>query len=317
MSRYAHFVRQVVLVFIAAVGVTVSTAHAQTTPPRSAVQLVITAAALSDSNVLFLSGLNFGTAPQVYLSDTALEVLNVSPDGTMLTARVAEALAPGTYLVHVSRGSGRPENGAFAVTVGAIGPKGDKGDAGSPGPQGLTGAAGPAGPSGPAGPAGAAGATGPQGPIGPMGPMGPAGPQGPTGDSTSGGVDTFFDWGYGADPTPVLAFLTRPLSVKVTGSTNKVVVTSSKAFGAAQWTSGATDLNLWICSRPEGGAITHHGGGLMGLSVPANSRQVFSLSGLIDAPSPGTYEVGLCGYSEKGESWNSNDFGYTTAIVGK
>ncbi len=315
MSRHSQFVRRAVLVFVA-LGLMGAVARAQSVTTSASHQLVISAAALSDSNVLFLSGANFGPAPDVYVGDAPAELLNVSADGTMLTARVPVVLSPGTYLVHVTRGTGRPANGTFAVTVGAVGPQGEKGEQGIAGPAGPEGSQGPEGAVGPAGATGPAGPQGPVGPRGVTGPMGPAGPQGPPGDAASG-VRTFFEWGYGADPSTALTFLARPLTVKVTGNTEKVVVNSSKAFGSGPGAEGATDLNLWICSRPEGGSITHHGGGMIGLSVAANTRQVFSLSGVIEPLASGTYEVGLCGYSMRGETWNSNDFGYTTAIVSR
>jgi hypothetical protein len=316
MSNHSNF-RLTVLVFVVALGLTGTIAQGQTAPTSSPQQLVITAAAVSDSSVLFLSGFNFGESPAVYLADTALEVLNVSPDGTMLSASLQVALVPGTYLVHVSRGPGRPHNGSFAVTVGAVGPQGEKGEQGTTGPAGPAGVTGPAGAAGPAGPAGPSGTTGPRGPMGPMGAAGPAGPQGPPGEPAGGGVRTFFVWGFGTDPSPALTFLATPLSVTIAGRSEKVVVNSSKAFGSSPWTQGANDLNLWICSRPEGGDIRHHGGGMMGLSVAPNTRQVFSLSGMIEDLDAGSYQVGLCGFSGNGPSWNSNEFSYTTAIVSR
>jgi hypothetical protein len=126
----------------------------------------------------------------------------------------------------------------------------------------------------------------------------------------------FFNWGAGNDPSPAMMFLAQPLSVEVVDAAETIVVNSSKAFGAGAFGMGASDLNLWICSRPQGGSIAFHGGGILGLSVGAGSRQLFALSGVVQNLAVGTYEVGLCGYSNH-DGWNSNDFGYTTAIVTK
>ena len=303
-------------------------------------QLLITAAAVSDSNVLFLSGANFGEQPDVYVGDQELEVLSVSADGKLLSARMGGPLAPGTYLVHVSAGQGRSQNASFAVTVGAVGPRGDKGDQGPAGPEGVAGPHGPAGPQGEAGPRGpqgergATGVAGPQGPAGPTGPQGPAGAagaigptgaQGPKGDKGDkgekgdkgdpgdGGVQTYFADGYGSDPSNIIAFLVSPVTVTVQGHTDRVLVHSARAFGTAEW-SGAQDLTIWVCSRLEGGALETQSGGMVSLSVTGNARQVFSVGAMVTGLPAGDYQMGLCGMTTSA-GWNSNGLGYTTAVV--
>jgi hypothetical protein len=149
---------------------------------------------------------------------------------------------------------------------------------------------------------------GPEGPQGPEGPIGPIGPQGPSGIVTSA-----FAYGYGADPTTSLQFLVEPVSINV--SSGQVVhVTSHKAFGSIV-AAGASNLNLYICYRSVGAILQSVGGGIWGLRVAQNTRQIFGLSATIQALD-GAYQVGLCGLAETGAAnWNYNDWGYTTALV--
>lgn len=113
-----------------------------------------------------------------------------------------------------------------------------------------------------------------------------------------------------------MTFLAQPLTLTVADG-DRVLVNSSKAFGSTLWTGGL-ELNLWICSQPEGGTIGHHGFGVLNLAVASGSRHLFTVSEMLDGLAPGTHQVGLCGYSANNSgSWNSNDFSYTTAIVTK
>jgi hypothetical protein len=121
--------------------------------------------------------------PLAILSATDVQVLAQLPTG----------LAPGTYLLKVSRGSGSVRNDVFDVTVGAVGPEGPLGPEGPRGPEGRRGEPGPQGPTGPNGLNGAAGPTGATGPNGAVGAtggqglQGPAGPTGPAGANGAGG----------------------------------------------------------------------------------------------------------------------------------
>ena len=134
--------------------------------------LVITSVT-SDASYLYISGVNFGARPSVFLSGMPLSRV-VNAQRTQIIASLP-SVAAGSYLLHVSRGNAPHQNFSFSVAIGAIGPPGEPGPTG---PTGLTGAPGDPGPAGPAGPAGAAGATGPQGPAGPQGPIGLTGDQG-------------------------------------------------------------------------------------------------------------------------------------------
>jgi hypothetical protein len=126
----------------------------------------------------------------------------------------------------------------------------------------------------------------------------------------------FMQSGLGSDPSSSPAMLAEPVSVTIISDTQKVLVTSTKAFGTSTLfgASGAQDLNLYVCHE-AGGALTPVGGGVMGLRAAADSRQLFALSATITGLAPGTYRFGLCGYSSDAGSWNSNEFGYTTALV--
>jgi hypothetical protein len=92
-------------------------------------------------------------APLVWLNEVPLSIVAVSD--ARVEAGLPRGLAPGTYLLRVSRGSGAVQNGTFIVTIGAVGPRGADGPPGPPG-QGLPG------------PSGAPGAVGPPGPPGVM-----------------------------------------------------------------------------------------------------------------------------------------------------
>jgi len=308
--------------------------NASTVVPRSVGLLSATAEISGD--VLYLAGQNFGNAPTVTLAGLPLQILSVSPDGTLLSAQIPTPLDPGSYLLTVSRGPAATQNATFIVVVGSgsasNGPKGDPGPAGPAGPQGATGAqgaTGPQGPAGPQGPLGLTGATGPQGPAGSQGPLGltgatgaigpqgPAGPQGPPGPSGTGaGVTMLTASGRGL---PVIggdwravAMLAAPVTLEITSSQQKALVTSHKALGSS--VGDATDLNLWICRQDSAGALTKVGPGVMQLALPTGGLQIYTLSATLENLPVGTYQVGLCG-SSNDTDWDLDEFSTTTALV--
>src|SRR5262249_41394084 len=145
-------------------------------PPLPSQQLVITSAALDESNNrLVITGQNFlrhgeghdsrGRSASLIVTLDLMPLTIVSATSTEIVASVSGTFPEGTYLVTVSRGNGDGDSGAFAVAIyhedgsssGSQGPAGPAGPNGPAGPQGLTG---PAGPAGPAGPKGADGAVG-------------------------------------------------------------------------------------------------------------------------------------------------------------
>lgn len=154
-------------------------------------QLVILRAQVDlDNDLVFLEGQSFiagkDPLPSVTLSGFPMTVVG-APTDTQLVFAIPDGLAPGTYLVTVSRGNTSAKNDVFSMTVGGNGPrgpageKGDTGAIGPEGPQGLEGSQGPEGPPGPQGETGAAGAIGAQGPQGETGATGPQGAAGATG----------------------------------------------------------------------------------------------------------------------------------------
>jgi hypothetical protein len=125
-----------------------------------------------------------------------------------------------------------------------------------------------------------------------------------SGTSTSGG---------GVTPSAALSFLGPTVSVTV-GDGQRVYVSSNKALGSTV-AGGATDLGLAICYRLAGTAdIISVGGWSLGLRVPQNTRVPMGLTAVISGLEAGTYDVGLCG-STSSANWNSNEYGYTSALV--
>ena len=131
----------------------------------SANQMVIRAVA-TDAIYIYVDGVNLGSGPLVFLGGLPLGGVAGNTAGTQLIA-LKPALPPGTYLLHVSKGNGVPDNATYDVTLGAAGaegpagPRGDPGVAGEPGPQGEPGAPGPPGAPGAPGQPGTPGDAGP------------------------------------------------------------------------------------------------------------------------------------------------------------
>ena len=119
-------------------------------------QLVIYSVSVDHLNEQFtIRGTQFGTvAPQVFVETTPLTVLH-STDSEIVVA-LPPAVADGTYLLTVARGSHAFDRDVFHFSV----------QAPVPGPQGPQGETGPQGPAGPAGADGDDGAQGIQGPAG-------------------------------------------------------------------------------------------------------------------------------------------------------
>jgi hypothetical protein len=123
----------------------------------------------ADQNSMTIHGINFLRKPhehvRVWLAQAELALLS-DPLPSELVVELPPNLAPGTYLLTVSRGRATTEYDKFAVTLGGAGsqgeagPPGPKGDPGDPGPQGPQGVPGPQGPPGPNGDTGDPGVPG-------------------------------------------------------------------------------------------------------------------------------------------------------------
>ncbi|MCW5554146.1 MAG: hypothetical protein KIS67_18565 [Verrucomicrobiae bacterium] len=126
----------------------------------------------------------------------------------------------------------------------------------------------------------------------------------------------YFQNGGGANVTTMNTFLSATVTVTITSPTQRVMVTSHKAFGSTI-VGGAANLNLYIGHRPSGSSVspTNVGQGVLGNRVAAYTRVPMGLSAVITGLSPGDHEVGLTGYSPEASNWNYNDASYTTATV--
>lgn len=126
----------------------------------------------------------------------------------------------------------------------------------------------------------------------------------------------YFQNGNGENVTTTNTFLAATVTISIASSTQRVLVTSHKAFGSTL-AGGAANLNLYIGHRPSGSSAspTNVGNGVLGNRVAADTRVPMGLSAVITGLQPGEYEVGLSGYSPEAANWNYNDASYTTATV--
>lgn len=116
--------------------------------------------------------------------------------------------------------------------------------------------------------------------------------------------------------TSHLSFLVFPAIVTIT-ETAGIMINSTRTLGTTTGITTGT-FNIYICYRnTNGGNIITMGGGMLGLRLPANTRIPFSLSYSTPLLPAGIYEVGLCGACNDPSQWNSNDWGYTTAMAYK
>jgi hypothetical protein len=81
----------------------------------------------TNTNILTITGINFGSSPTVTLGGS--QQLSVqSSNSTQITANLPANLAPGSYLLFVRFGD--PTFAVFEVTIGAVGPPGPGGSGG-------------------------------------------------------------------------------------------------------------------------------------------------------------------------------------------
>jgi hypothetical protein len=91
----------------------------------------------------------------------------------------------------------------------------------------------------------------------------------------------------------------------------RIHVTSHKYMGSS---TGASGLDLFVCTQQGADPIASAGSGMFNGSVPAGTRIAWGISGVL-TPVAGTYTVGMCARSPTPANWNSNEFGYTSALV--
>jgi len=259
----------------------------------------ITAAVLSaDQTTLFVTGSHLTKITSVRLGEFVLGNVQVSPDGTLLTALVPPYVPPATYRLILSRGNASSSDKAPTdssgndkdkesghklvadVTVGAVGPKGDAGPQGATGPQGIQGPIGPIGPTGP------------------PGPQGQQGPEGPAGASVA--VTSVINVAAaGLQVSANLGFVGAPSLVTV-AATQRISVTATAVFGHS--VQGQVPFDYSICAQrvtaPVSPVLDLAGFVRVRMPGEANSLMPYSASGSAQAAAlrgAGTYLVGFCG----------------------
>lgn len=116
--------------------------------------------------------------------------------------------------------------------------------------------------------------------------------------------------------TSDLNFLVFPAIVTLS-ETAGIMINSSRTLGTTTGITTGT-FNMYMCYRnTNGGSLITMGGGMFGMRLPANTRIPFSLSYSTPLLPAGIYEVGLCGDCSDPSQWNSNEWGYTTAMAYK
>ena len=133
--------------------------------------------------------------------------------------------------------------------------------------------------------------------------------------AASSSVTTYFSSGFGSSPATTQDFIGQTVTITTTVPSQKVLVVSTRALGSTS-VGGASNLNIYVGYRlSTATTVTVVGGGILGLRVPQNTRIPFTISGVITIPSPGTYVVGMAGSSSDATNWNSNEYGYISAIL--
>jgi hypothetical protein len=121
-----------------------------------------------------------------------------------------------------------------------------------------------------------------------------------------------------ADSQAQIAFLGTPLLETVRAG-QSVLVVANGGFGTTD--HPAADLALFICtqSTAAGSHVTTIGNpdisGIVGLAAAPNTVSSFGLSDIATNLTPGTYGIGLCGYSTDAADWTNNDFVQQTALI--
>jgi len=196
--------RTFVFVLAAVIGVaSADTARADVLRERGS-QMVITTAIVSvDGTTLFITGRNFGYAPFVALGEQELFGETVNQGGTLIVVPMPAGVTPGTYQLHVWRGSGSAQQASISLTVfgqaqqGPAGPRGEPGLQGPEGPAGPQGEPGLKGEKGDKGDPGDKGEKGDKGEPGPMGLPGASGAPGAAGAPGRDGLGFKFASGMG------------------------------------------------------------------------------------------------------------------------
>lgn len=292
--------------------------------------------------------------PEVRLGSdrNRLQVLEERDD--VLVVKLPDDIVQGSYVLKVE--NKKNKSTTFDLTIAAAGgdgsggeqgppgpqgeqgPAGPQGEPGAPGPQGDQGPAGsqgdqgPPGPQGEQGPAGSPGAQGAQGVAGPTGPKGDKGDKGDTGDTGPQGISGIIlaasNNDFVSTPGPELSFISATVNVNIEGEGHRVFIDATAALGTTL--NNVLPLNIYPCYEredDEGGSsgLQTLGGGLWGLTVPANTRTAMSITGVLEEAAPGNYLFGMCGEIPDQDpeaeietldtQWDYNDFSYVSVLV--
>lgn len=174
----------------------------------------------------------------------------------------------------------------------------------------LRGAAGAVGPKGDKGETGAAGAAGATGPAGAEGLQGPSGPSGVVSASDNSGLIL-------ATISDQQVMITNQLPVTISGPNQSIYITSTAALGSGG--ANAIDLKLSPCFRAApSGILIDASPPIEGLTLAANQRALFTVSGVTNILTPGPYLVGMCafvGIQPNAANWTGHGRGTTSALV--
>jgi len=120
--------------------------------------------------------------------------------------------------------------------------------------------------------------------------------------------------GSGNNPAAALAFIGPTVNVTLAVNQRAHMVVH-KAVGSIN-AAGANDLDVWACyQNTGGGAITQVGNGILDLRVSQNNRTLVGINHIYSGMAAATYTVGLCGFTAQVANWNSNEWGYISALV--
>ncbi|NUQ69152.1 MAG: hypothetical protein HUU18_12875 [Phycisphaerales bacterium] len=116
-----------------------------------------------------------------------------------------------------------------------------------------------------------------------------------------------------SNPQTTISFLTPTVTVTITAG-QKIFVMAHAALGAG--VSPASNLNIYPGYMVQGTTtVLPVGGGIFGLTAPANSRQIYSISGVLPPLTAGTYHVGMAGSSSNAANWINSEWAYVTVLV--
>jgi hypothetical protein len=122
------------------------------------------------------------------------------------------------------------------------------------------------------------------------------------------------------NPTMTLGFIGPTVDVEVAAGSSGILVVATKALGSTA-AGGASGLQLAVCWRKGlADPLKQAGGGIVGIQVPQGARIPMGINAIVTgaalaASIPGTITVGMCGSAAVPGNWNSNEFGYVSAVV--